>query len=163
MNIIQNFRFQTNVSIDTYQSKQEATACLSAVGAKAVGKSKMAFMEQSVSIAEFLGLATSGHAFCNLFDFDPDKKYWIETTSGQHYLSYPVYRKGANTGATKLFRQRLHAILYSSHRTQTNFHDCQSGRQALFRESRSRFYLSMYKSSLKMALPLHSTHQCKDC
>ena len=102
MNIIQNFRFQTNISVDTYKDKKEATACLSRNGAKAVGKSKMAFLEQSVSVAEFLNLATSGHAFCNLFAFDPNNQYWIATTSGQRYQSYPVYRKGTNKGAMKL-------------------------------------------------------------
>lgn len=102
MNIIEDFRFNTNVSIDTYQNKQEATACLVSAGAKAIGKNKMAFMEQSVSVTEFLNLATSGHAFCNLYDFDPNKQYWIETSTGQHYQSYPVYKKGANKGAMKL-------------------------------------------------------------
>lgn len=102
MNVIKDFRFQTNVSIDTYQNKQEATACLSAAGAKAVGKSKMAFMERSVSVASFLSLATSGHAFCNLFDIDPKKKYWVESSNGQHFLSYPVYKNGPNKGAMKL-------------------------------------------------------------
>lgn len=102
MNVIKDFRFQTNVSTDTYQSKQEATACLSRAGAKAVGKEKMAFMERSVSTTEFLCLATSGHAFCNLYDFDPNKQYWIETSTGQHYQSYPVYKNGQNKGAMKL-------------------------------------------------------------
>ena len=102
MNVIQFFKFQTNVSVDTYENKQEATACLSRAGAKAVGKTKMAFVEQSVSVSEFLGLATSGHAFCNLFDFNPDEKYWITATNGLSYPSYPVYKKGANKGAMKL-------------------------------------------------------------
>ena len=102
MNVIQNYRFQTNVSVDTYKDKKEATACLSRAGAKAVGKNKMAFVEQSVSVSEFLGLATSGHAFCNLFDFNPDEKYWITATNGLSYPSYPVYKKGANKGAMKL-------------------------------------------------------------
>ncbi len=102
MKIIDNFKFRTNVSVETYKDKKEATACLSAAGANAVGKSKMAFKEQSVSVAGFLGLATSGHAFCNLFDFDPNTEYWVSTSSGQHYLSYPVYRKGENKGAMKL-------------------------------------------------------------
>lgn len=102
MNVIRNYRFQTNVSIDTYENKQEATACLSRAGAKAVGKNKMAFVEQSVSVSEFLGLATSGHAFCNLFDFNPDEKYWITAPNGLSYPCYPVYKKGANKGAMKL-------------------------------------------------------------
>ena len=102
MNIIEDFRFYTNVSIDTYQSKQEATACLSRAGAKAVGKEKMAFREQNVTVADFLNLATNGHTFCNLYDFDPNEKYWIETSTGQHYQSFPVYKKGANKGAMKI-------------------------------------------------------------
>lgn len=102
MNIIKDFKFQTNVSLDTYKDKGEATACLSREGAKAVGKHKMAFIEQSVTVTDFLNLATSGHAFCNLFDFDPNNKYWIETSSGKHYQSYPIYKKGANKGAMKL-------------------------------------------------------------
>ena len=102
MNNIENFKFLTNVSIDTYKNKQEATACFSKEGAKAIGKNKMAFMEQSVTVTDFLGLATSGHAFCNLFNFDPNSKYWIETSSGEHYLSYPVYKKSSNKGAMKL-------------------------------------------------------------
>lgn len=102
MNIIEDFRFYTNVSIDTYQSKQEATACLSRAGSKAVGKSKMAFMEQNVTVADFLNLATSGHTFCNLYDFDPNEKYWIEISTGKHYPSYPVYKRGANKGAMKI-------------------------------------------------------------
>lgn len=102
MNVIQNYRFQTNVSVDTYKDKKEATACLSRAGAKAVGKNKMAFVEQSVSVAEFLNLATNGHAFCNLFDFNPDEKCWITATNGLSYPCYPVYKKGANKGAMKL-------------------------------------------------------------
>lgn len=102
MNVIQNYRFQTNVSVDTYKDKKEATACLSRAGAKAVGKSKMAFVEQRVSVAEFLNLATNGHAFCNLFDFNPDEKYWITASNGLSYPCYPVYKKGANKGAMKL-------------------------------------------------------------
>lgn len=102
MKKIDNFIFLTNVSIDTYKNKQEAMACLSKEGAKAIGKNKMAFSEQSVTVTDFLGLATSGHAFCNLFNFDPNNKYWIETSSGGHYQSYPVYKKSSNKGAMKL-------------------------------------------------------------
>ena len=62
----------------------------------------MAFVEQRVSVAEFLNLATNGHAFCNLFDFNPDEKYWITASNGLSYPCYPVYKKGANKGAMKL-------------------------------------------------------------
>lgn len=102
MMIFNNFSFTTNISVEAYSSKKEATACLSREGAKAVGKNKMAFREHTVTVPEFLEYATTGHAFCNLFNFNPDQKYWMETSTGQHFLSYPVYKKGANNGAMKL-------------------------------------------------------------
>ena len=96
------FSFTTNISVEAYTTKNEATACLSRVGAKTVGKNKMAFMEQTVTVSEFLDYATTGHAFCNLFEYDADTKYWLETGDGKHYPSYPIYKKGDNTGAMKL-------------------------------------------------------------
>lgn len=102
MNIIENYVFKTNVSVDTYETKDEARACLSKPGADSIGKNKMSFKEQNVSVSEFLDLATTGHAFCNLFDFNPDDKYWIETSDGKHYQSYPIYKKGSNKGGMKL-------------------------------------------------------------
>ena len=96
------FRFRTNVSVGTYESKAEAVACLSREGAKAVGKSKMAFKEALVTTDEFLQLATQGHAFCNLFQFDPQKEYWFEAKSGKRYKQRPLYSRGENKGAMKL-------------------------------------------------------------
>ena len=69
-----NFYFTANVSIDAYKSKADATACLSHAGAAAIGKEKMAFKEQTITVPEFLSLAISGHTFCNLFAYDPNKK-----------------------------------------------------------------------------------------
>ena len=97
-----NFSFTTNISVEAYTTKNEATACLSREGSKAVGKNKMAFMEQTVTVSEFLDYATTGHAFCNLFEYDADTKYWLETGDGKRYPSYPIYKKGGNTGAMKL-------------------------------------------------------------
>lgn len=97
-----NFSFTTNISVEAYTTKNEATACLSREGSKAVGKNKMAFMEQAVTVSEFLDYATTGHAFCNLFEYDADTKYWLETGDGKRYPSYPIYKKGGNTGAMKL-------------------------------------------------------------
>ena len=97
-----NHKFRINVSLDTYTTKKEATACLSKVGAKAAGKEKMAFAERSVTVDEFLDLAISGHAFCNLFDIDPNKRYWVKNSEGKKYQVYPVYRKGRNKGGMKL-------------------------------------------------------------
>ena len=102
MVIYENFIFTTSVSIDYYTSKNEATACLSRIGAKALGKKKMAFVKRQVTVSEFLGLATTGHCFCNLFQYDPKKKYKIETSNGYVTLAYPEYNKGLNKGAMKL-------------------------------------------------------------
>ena len=102
MFISNEFRFQTNVSVDTYKSKSEATACLSKLGANAIGKNKMAFREMFVNVDEFLDLATSGHAFCNLFEYDPNKEYWFEASNGKRFKQLPVYLKGENKGAMKL-------------------------------------------------------------
>ena len=102
MEVKRDFVFRVNVSRDNYANKGEASACLSRVGATAVGKDKMAFREMSLTVDQFLQHATTGHAFCNLFSFDPSKKYWIETSSGKRFQSYPVYRVGNNKGWMKL-------------------------------------------------------------
>lgn len=96
------FRFITNVSREEYKLKTDATACLSRAGSKAIGMDKMAFREVTVSLQEFLKLATSGHAFCNLFQYDENEKYWVETKKGKKYCDYPVYRRGANKGCMKI-------------------------------------------------------------
>lgn len=97
-----NFVFRVNVSNDSYTTKSEASACLSRAGAEAVGKVKMAFRETCLTVDQFLQQALSGHSFCNLFDYDPNQKYWIETSGGKRYQSYPVYRQGRNKGCMKL-------------------------------------------------------------
>ena len=102
MKIDSNYVFRVNVSNDSYMTKSEASACLSRAGAEAVGKVKMAFRETSLTVDQFLQQALTGHSFCNLFDYDPNQKYWIETSSGKRYQSYPVYRQGRNKGCMKL-------------------------------------------------------------
>ena len=102
MKIDSNFVFRVNVSNDSYTTKSEASACLSRAGAEAVGKVKMAFRETSLTVDQFLQQALTGHSFCNLFDYDPNQKYWIETSGGKRYQSYPVYRQGQNKGCMKL-------------------------------------------------------------
>lgn len=96
-----NFRFRTNISVDGYQTKDEASACLSKNGAAAVGKRKMAFREADVSVDDFLTSATTGHAFCNLFEFDVNQKYNFDTSTGPMEC-YPVYKRGELNGAMKL-------------------------------------------------------------
>jgi len=97
-----NFRFRTNVSLDYYEKKTDAIACLSREGANAIGKSKMAFREVSLTVPQFLEFATTGHAFCNLYDYDPNQKYWVESSDGKMSQVYPVYKNGPNKGAMKL-------------------------------------------------------------
>ena len=72
---IKDFRLQTNVSYEGYQCKSDASACLSTPGAKAIGRETMSFIQMNVTTSEFLDYATNGHAFCNLFHFDANKKY----------------------------------------------------------------------------------------
>lgn len=97
-----DFRFRINVSRDNYEKKSDAAACLTRDGAKAVGKEKMAFFECSLTVPEFMNLALNGHTFCNLFTFDPNQKYWVKTSTGQYFQSYPVYKKGGNVGCMKI-------------------------------------------------------------
>lgn len=102
MTIWEQFRFRINISRDYYEKKSDAIACLSREGAKAIGKEKMAFDEHNVTVSEFLNYALTGHAFCNLFSFDPNQQYWIQTSTGLWSKETPVYRKGDNAGAMKL-------------------------------------------------------------
>lgn len=96
------FTFQTNVSVDFYQCKEDAKACLTQMGAKSINRNKMAFRRSSVTIPEFLSLATSGYAFCNLFKFDPNREYKSTKGNGYDIKSKPVYQQGRLKGAMKL-------------------------------------------------------------
>lgn len=101
MKSINDYKFKVSISREGYEDKETAKMCLCSKTAKELGKVKMAFKEQEVTVEEFLNYATSGYAFCNLFQFDKDKKYWIK--SGKHYtLTYPVYKIGLNKGYFKL-------------------------------------------------------------
>ena len=94
MFIKNDFRFLTNVSLEGYQSKKEASACLSSFGAKDIGRETMAFEKKWVTVNEFLWLATNGYAFCHLFKYDPTKKYWFEDANGKRYETYPEHHRG---------------------------------------------------------------------
>ena len=54
-----NYAFRVNISLDGYARKSDSTACLSRAGAKAIGKEKMAFVEQSITVDDFLFYASS--------------------------------------------------------------------------------------------------------
>ena len=84
------FQFLINVSREAYQKKEDARACLVYAGAKAIQRNKMAFVQKEMTIPQILDLATTGHTFCNLFNFDPKKEYWIKNSKGQSYQSYPI-------------------------------------------------------------------------
>lgn len=97
-----SFIFSISVSLDSYDTKTDASACLSRDGAKAVGKQKMAFVKRQVTVTEFLKFATEGYCFCNLFDYDPSQKYTLQSSSGFYYKAYPEYQRGPNKGGMKL-------------------------------------------------------------
>lgn len=99
---IKDFKFQINVSVEGYQSKTDALACLNQAGAKAIGRETMAFVEQDVTVTDFLALATKGYAFCNLFEYNPNKKYWFQDSKGKCFHTYPEHHRGKHKGAMKL-------------------------------------------------------------
>lgn len=93
-----NYTFRVNISLDGYARKSDSTACLSRAGAKAIGKEKMAFVEQSITVDDFLFYASSGHSFANLFSFNPNKEYWLEN-NGAHYKSLSCLQKRMSSGS----------------------------------------------------------------
>lgn len=97
-----NYKFKINVSAEAYTSKIEARACLTQESAKKIGRSKMAFKEQVLTVDEFLEKATSGYCFCNIFEFDPNVMYKISTSCSKVWKIYPVYKTGVNAGCMKL-------------------------------------------------------------
>lgn len=99
--MIDTFKFKTSISREGYPDKATAKACLSSISAKAVKREKMAFKQQEVTVDEFLNYAVNGYAFCNLFQFDKDKEYWIK--SGNRWTkTTPIYKRGLNKGCFKL-------------------------------------------------------------
>lgn len=75
MKNIFNFTFSLGVSVESYSDKKEALASMSRRSARAIGKKKMGWIEQTVTPSQFLNLATKGHTFCALYRLDPSKKY----------------------------------------------------------------------------------------
>ena len=96
-----DFKFRVSVSREGYEDKETAKMCLSLSTAREIGRTKMAFKEQELTVSDFLNYAVSGHAFCNLFKFDENRQYWIK--KGKYKtLTYPIYRRGENKGYFKL-------------------------------------------------------------
>ena len=98
-----DYPFRVNISVENYESKEDAIRCLSSYGAKSLGREKMAFREWTITTSQFLVCATSGYTFCEIFQYDPGKKIYYINKEGKPRCDYPVYRKGANKGAMKLF------------------------------------------------------------
>lgn len=94
------FEFRINISTDWYECKKYAQAAMrSAKLAKELGKAKMAFNEQTISIKQFIDYITGGYTFCGLFDV-PDHKVWVK--NGNYWqLTYLKYQRGVNKGAMK--------------------------------------------------------------
>ena len=98
---MKKFTFKTSISREGYPDKATAKACLSSISAKAIKREKMAFKQQEVTVDEFLNYAVNGYAFCNLFQFDKDKEYWVK--SGNRWTkTTPIYKRGLNKGCFKL-------------------------------------------------------------
>lgn len=100
MRRIEDFKFRVSHSNEGYTDKEQCKMCLSAAGAKSIGREKMAFKEESLSLTEFLEYATSGYSFCGLFGFE-DREYWVES-NGKKHKEYPYYKRGKNKGCFKI-------------------------------------------------------------
>lgn len=96
-----DYRFSINISKESYGTKEEVRACLTAKGAKEIGRRKICFHEAMISPYDFEICIRSGYAFCALFEFDPDTKYVIRYSNGRVSKEYPFYRIGPNKGCLK--------------------------------------------------------------
>lgn len=117
-----NYKFKISCSREGYSSKTEATKCLTARGAKSIGKSPIAFKEENFTVDELVKKATNGFAFCYLYDLNPTYKYTTEVTyNGQHSTQkqYAYYQRGENKGYFKLKYKTLNHF----YGTQTIFVD----------------------------------------
>lgn len=100
MKCIKDFEFSLSVSREGYSSKEECSLCLERAGAKSIGREKMAFKEELLTIDKMIDYACTGHSFCGLFDFE-DKNYWFES-GGKKTKRNPYYKRGLNKGCFKL-------------------------------------------------------------
>lgn len=105
-----DFKFKINHSLQGYKSKEEAKIALSSYKTREFNKGvenpedqmmKMSFVLDEITLDQFVELATSGYSFCNLFKYDPDKKYLFTWNRYRNYL-YPEYKRGRNKGTMKL-------------------------------------------------------------
>ena len=107
MKVDKNFVFLAGLTRDSYPDKKTAKACLTSAGAKAVGMDKMSFDTKSLrTVDSFTDNIMNGHCFCNLFHYDPEKKYRKENTNpnvpAKYTMEYPEYKLGPNKGFMKI-------------------------------------------------------------
>ena len=104
------FEFEIMHSRFGYESKEKAKIALSYSRVCEYNRNiddsekkmcKMAFDRESVTIPRFVELATSGYAFCNLFQYDKDRKYWMKNGWYGNRM-WAEYKRGANKGAMKM-------------------------------------------------------------
>lgn len=104
--INKDFTFKISISREGYANKTEATKCLTQSTAKTLKKEVIAFKEQEVTVDELIDKAITGHAFCYLYNIEPDKKYWkkIKLSNNDEVTSstYSVYKRGKNKGYFKI-------------------------------------------------------------
>ena len=110
MFVNENFNFSVAHSIYSYKTKEQSKIALSLKRVRAYNKtkdnpdehlSKMAFVRDFISITTFAEMATSGYTFCNLFSYDPNRKYYT-TRNKWHSSIWPEYRNGMNKGGMKM-------------------------------------------------------------
>lgn len=104
--INKDFTFKISISREGYANKTEATKCLTQSTAKTLKKEVIAFKEQEVTVDELIDKAITGHAFCYLYDIQPDKKYFkkvkLRNIGEITSAAYPVYKRGKNKGYFKI-------------------------------------------------------------
>lgn len=114
-----NFQFTVMHSRFGYESKDKAKIALNYRNVCEYNRTvedpekrmcKMAFDREAVTIPRFVELATSGYAFCNLFQYDRDRKYRVK--SGAFWNRCKAeYQKGRNKGAMKKNEKNIHIFV----------------------------------------------------
>ncbi len=93
--IEQNFLFNVNVSVDSYESKKDAVESIATTSlAKKNGhKKKMSFEIRTLSIDDFERCITGGYSYCGgLFMLPQDYTETFTTKDGGKYESSPYYK-----------------------------------------------------------------------
>ena len=96
-NIDSTYTFRTSISREGYNSKEQAKRCLKESTLKE-GDVKMAFMETTISVGDFIEKGTDGHSFCHLYRFPVNIKG--KCKAGKNW-DFPYYKSGINKGCFK--------------------------------------------------------------